>query len=354
MAISELTCNEGFETYTLVLDFDYANTDQDGFDVFGPGGIFVGYFLYVNLPITITNFPAITNATSYIKVQNNDNADCFGILEFIVPNCEGACALTNLVVEAGECTDGHYYGILDFDHTNTVADSFRLRIDNVFIGTFAYSALPLTVGPYAGNGTTVHHFLVRDKGLETCFDEYEMAPVNCEPVGDCSIYDMTYEVTPCIEGHYFVVLDFEYSNPAADHFKVQGNGQQYGSFSYTALPIVLGPFAGDGTTVHEFVAKDLGNLECQDHVVVPAVNCTVGTADLLQTAVKLNGIGNIVALEGTVPVRSQWFDILGQTVQPRHINATTWQFDTQPTGAYILVVHDAQGRRFVQQWLLTK
>ncbi|MAT56036.1 MAG: hypothetical protein CMN32_16310 [Saprospirales bacterium] len=90
--------------------------------------------------------------------------------------------------------------------------------------------------------------------------------------GQCIIDNVTAVPGDCENGEFFVTLDFEYVG-VSDHFKVQGNGINYGTFSYADLPITLGPLAGDGVTPYEFVVKDLNHPDCQDFVELGPVDC---------------------------------------------------------------------------------
>ena len=58
-----------------------------------------------------------------------------------------------------------------------------------------------------------------------------------------------------------VKINFDYVNTSG-LFTVQGNGNQYGTFSYDNLPIILGPFNGNSNGEYEFVVKDAENPNC--------------------------------------------------------------------------------------------
>lgn len=89
----------------------------------------------------------------------------------------------------------------------------------------------------------------------------------------CTIFDLAATPSDCQNGQFYVTIDFEYANVGTEGFKVQGNGNQYGNFLYSALPITLGPFLGDGTSVYEFVARDNQHPDCQDFDMVGPIAC---------------------------------------------------------------------------------
>ena len=92
---------------------------------------------------------------------------------------------------------------------------------------------------------------------------------------NCSIFDLTATIVQNNPGgcEYWVKLDFEFTG-TTNQFKVQGNGIQYGTFTYNQLPLLLGPFqATSVSTVREFVVRDLILNDCQDDVTVNSPVC---------------------------------------------------------------------------------
>ena len=98
-------------------------------------------------------------------------------------------------------------------------------------------------------------------------------PVLLPADNDCHIYDLVAEVTPCEDGQFYVILNFFYENVSGDGFQVVGNGNNYGTFSYSEVPLTLGPIQGDGTTVYEFGVSDLAFPDCGDATFIDPVDC---------------------------------------------------------------------------------
>jgi hypothetical protein len=100
----------------------------------------------------------------------------------------------------------------------------------------------------------------------------------------CSIHDLTatanfVSFSPC---EYYVVLDFEHSGTTTQ-FTVQGNGVNYGTFSYDSLPVKIGPFtAGTAPTTLEFVVTDVEYQDCQDVVEIQTPVCPQNTCDIYE------------------------------------------------------------------------
>ncbi|HRP83667.1 MAG TPA: hypothetical protein PLC76_03015, partial [Saprospiraceae bacterium] len=59
---------------------------------------------------------------------------------------------------------------------------------------------------------------------------------------ECEIGNVVLDATDCDDGgKFYVSINFDYAN-VSDSFKIVGNGQYYGNFSYADLPVTLGPF----------------------------------------------------------------------------------------------------------------
>lgn len=87
--ISEIDCNSD-GTYNFNLNFNYANVNNDYFDLFANGEFF-GFYEFADLPLTIENFPMSGNANDVIKICQNDLPSCCETYEFDSPNCNQTC-----------------------------------------------------------------------------------------------------------------------------------------------------------------------------------------------------------------------------------------------------------------------
>lgn len=90
----------------------------------------------------------------------------------------------------------------------------------------------------------------------------------------CEIGEVSADVQPCNEsGNFFVMINFEYGEVGEQGFRIQGNGNNYGNYSYEDLPVQVGPLEGDGTTVYEFVVIDNQYEDCSNWTAVDPVDC---------------------------------------------------------------------------------
>lgn len=76
--------NDG--TYNFNLNFDYANINNDFFDLFANGDL-LGFYAFADLPLQIENFPASGSPFDLITICQNDLPTCCSSLEFEAPNC---------------------------------------------------------------------------------------------------------------------------------------------------------------------------------------------------------------------------------------------------------------------------
>jgi len=90
----------------------------------------------------------------------------------------------------------------------------------------------------------------------------------------CRIMEVNLDVTDCDSvGMFNVVLDMDLSEMNSEQFVVVGNGVNYGNFSYTELPIELGPFDGNEEVNWEFFVFDILNPDCGGDAETGIVTC---------------------------------------------------------------------------------
>ncbi len=83
--------------------------------------------------------------------------------------------------------------------------------------------------------------------------------------GQCSIDAINAEITACEEDLFDISINFEYEN-TSENFTVTGNGNNYGTFAYSELPITLTSLDADCETPYEFVVTDVENNDCSDFI----------------------------------------------------------------------------------------
>ncbi|MBK8567373.1 MAG: T9SS type A sorting domain-containing protein [Saprospiraceae bacterium] len=262
-------CNDD-GTYSLTIDFEVQNPPHTHFDLIYEGQN-IGYYALADLPITIPHFVDNGETGQVIKVCINDS-DCCRIKEFQAPNCPGSgdCEIFDLVAEANPCNDnGQYMLDIAFQTQATGSQGFKVRANGQWFGPFSYGQPFYTIGPL--NAGTVYEIVVRDVQYELCKDAIVFGPVNCGNA--CHIYDLVANASDCNDdGQFFVTINFQHDNTGNDGFKIYGNGNVYGFFNYDDLPVTIGPLTSNAEQL-EFGAADASHPDCRDFAVVQVPDC---------------------------------------------------------------------------------
>ncbi len=275
------------DEFFVIIDFIYENT-SDSFRISGNGTDY-GDYSYNDVPVTLG--PLTQDLTQYeFVVTDLGFPNCSDFIELGIVNCDTTvvCDIFNLEVEFDECTsDSTYRVFIDFDFVNTNSDGFFFYINGEFIDFAPYDLLPLTINNFpVGQGMT-NSFMVCDSDSSSCCGEIEWPTPQCGSVDECDIRDIEIEVVDCENDEFFVIIDFIYEN-TSDSFSIAGNGIDYGDFSYTDVPITLGPLA-ENQTEYEFVITDLGFPNCSDFIDLGIVDCdTIGACAIFELEVEFD------------------------------------------------------------------
>ncbi|MBK9719562.1 MAG: T9SS type A sorting domain-containing protein [Saprospiraceae bacterium] len=271
LRIEKGECNsEG--NFFVSLNFNHHNT-SDCFNVNG-NGVHYGTFNYANLPIKIGPLKGNCETNYGFVVRDCVKELCAADIGLGVVCCESSdtCEMSHLVFEKTKCdSNNQVYIYFKFNHSGG-SDSFNVKGNGTSYGTFAYSQLPVKVGPVNADCSTHYEFIFRDKNNEHCAIDTTIEKICCEQQGDCELGDIRWEKSECKEGQFYISLNFDHAR-TSDCFRVKGNGHDYGEFSYANLPIKIGPLKGDCTTEYEFVVVDCKNEHCSSSVQVGKVCC---------------------------------------------------------------------------------
>ncbi len=256
----------------VVFDMDYENVTAPNFDLYYANGTQVGSWLYESLPVTINFFQVNGAAPIHLTACDHNNPDC--CQEFIFPaiDCNpNNCEIVNMSA-VPQCVGNNFVVHLDFDYSATPSDSFSVHGNNIFYGDFAYSQLPITLGPLNGNSNIPWEFIVQDQANPNCTNTVVLGVFTCPP--PCHILELTADVTECTSDSTYALLlgleiegegDLGYSVFSPDHF--------YGTHSYDNLPLLLSSFAGSGNLVDQVTVCDNANPGCCATTLYEAFLC---------------------------------------------------------------------------------
>ena len=281
--IAEAHDCDGNNQFLVDIDFNFQNT-SDSFVVLGNGNNY-GTFAYDDLFITLGPFEGNGQILEFVIIdQQDDNCGNEVILE--APNCGGGdCDIFELVVDPLECNDdGTYSIVINFEYENPGNDFFEVfDADENLIGYFPLNELPVTILNFEPSGNDYDFLTVCINDMPNCCASVEFMALNC-PNNGCEIWDIVVETYNCDDNNQFLVdINFNYQN-TSDSFVVVGNGNNYGTFAYEDLFILLGPFEGNGQIL-EFIFIDQQDESCNAEVVIEAPNCGNQDCDIFELVV---------------------------------------------------------------------
>jgi Secretion system C-terminal sorting domain len=249
-------CNSD-STYKVKINFQVQNPPTNTFGVWA-NGVMIGTFNLNQLPITIQDFPWGGGNHDVIKicfVNPNGIIGCCKTIEFQVPDCllhTDPCDIVDLHVITGNCTsDSTYQLTLNFGVTNPPANLFGVWANGQFLGMYGLGQLPLTFQnfPWDGGAKDVLKvcFTPNFPGIPPCCESIEFNVPDCLMNTDCEIYDLVVDTGDCTsDSTYNLVLNFQVNNPISSVFRVWANGQPFGTFNLSQLPLTLNDFPWGG------------------------------------------------------------------------------------------------------------
>lgn len=267
-----LPCDGG--VFYVTLNFEYEEVGPEGFSVVGNGNDY-GDFEYGSLPIEIGPLEGDGITEYEFVVIDNLFGDCQNWTGTGPVFCGvGDCGIDGLVVEATECDgDNSYDIVINFEAIDPTDDHFDVIYDDVFIGYFALSELPVTIENFEDNGEPFPIIQVCINDNPDCCAITEFEAPSC---GNCEIGEIEAVELECVDDEFWITLNFEYINTGNDGFIVQGNGVNYGSFLYDNLPITIGPLPANNT-FYEFVVVDGQFPDCSSFIEYGIVDCSGGS-----------------------------------------------------------------------------
>lgn len=265
--------NDG--NFYVEITFEHVSIGAEGFKVQGNGNDY-GNFSYDDLPITVGPLPG-DGSTEYEFVVIDNQFDChdFVVIDPVLCDVPPGCHIFDIIVHTSDCdADGNFTVEIDFEFQDVSDEGFTVAGNGNNYGDFNYGDLPITLGPFEGNGSLDYEFVVFDQIIDDCFEAYELGPVDCGVGGDCHIFDVIAEAHPCQDdGTFFVDIGFHSENGGNEGFRIVGNGHNYGNFSYDEEFVTLGPLEGDGSTIYEFILIDNQDDNCTAFTGIGPIDC---------------------------------------------------------------------------------
>lgn len=274
-------------------------------------GNFYAQLVFSDVNTSIEGFTVSGNGQEYGSFEYGEQnykigplkGDCQTIYEFLVKDkeiegctiatslkdsvcCKAACALSNLVIK--EFCDGDKLTAfeVDFDYSNNPSDMFSLRMNDVFVGSFKYSDLPLKITNINFTSTKMI-FKIWDKENEACnlTKEYTFS---CKLSDPCKIYDLSVTASACNDkGEFYAKIKFKHQDTGNLHFAVKVNGVLFDTFPYGLNFYEVGPLKGDCATLYKFLVYDYQYPDCKaDFAFTEKVCCDQGDCKITDVQLK--------------------------------------------------------------------
>lgn len=217
----------------------------------------------VLLPTPGEGFDVVT-----ICLGNQPN--CCVVVDYELPCSNQGCDLQAVLTEATDCNDeGEYSLVLDIEYTG-VPTSFEVSIPALnFSAVYGLNDFPVAIPGLPGDGETYQV----NVGATDCnaFKEKLFEAPACN-IG-CIFNNVIAEPHPCEDGAFLVDIEVQASDPGDLGYFIFADGEIFGPYDYSEPFVTLGPFAGDGVTVYDFLILDFANPTCFGYVEVGPKSC---------------------------------------------------------------------------------
>ncbi|MBK7094631.1 MAG: T9SS type A sorting domain-containing protein [Saprospiraceae bacterium] len=272
--ISNIKCLEN-ANYEFDVNFAISDPSLDTFVIYINDN-FYGKFSIFELPVKViqNNFSGKKN--DKLKISDPDRENCYVVKEIENP-C--SCAIFDFKYAKTKCTDTSFYIVLDFNHFET-SDSFDIGRIGKFFGTFSYSKLPITIGPFKTKDTT-YVLNVVDRVDFFCFTDFSFKAGKCP---DCSIKNISLNGFECEgENKIYLKLSFLHTNVKSSQYVVMTDSGQEKIFEYKNKTIfdsvtfkedfILGPIEFQCNKPLTVSISDKSDNACNNSVTLDSLCC---------------------------------------------------------------------------------
>ncbi len=253
-------------TYKATVKFEVQNPPSSQFVLF-VNGHNLGTFNLNQLPLTLNNFPSSGAAIDVVKVCMvvPGAVACCRSIEFHGPDCGNLdCKIYDLTAHVGDCTSDSTYKItINFLVQNPGNNFFEVWAGGgQYLGIFPLSALPLTITNYP-EGAANNFLKVCINDQPNCCKIVQFSGPNCGS-GPCEITNFHVVTGVCTgDSTYKLTLNFDVSNPLTNMFSVTANGQFFGFYNLSQLPLTINfPWNGGTNDVIEVCVVTAPGIAC--------------------------------------------------------------------------------------------
>lgn len=306
------------------------NPGNDGFKVVGLHSNYQTTFPYGQARYKIGPFlgDCITKYT--FLVQDINKPDCAVQMGLEGPVCCTDCFIREVAIHEN-CEENKLKSYtINFDHNMDSSAMFRLWANNIVVGTYSVSQLPVTISNINFTTQTVVFKIVNITN-EACRKEATYT-FECQ-VGDnnnpCMLDVTGFEKGECNDqGEFYVFFTLRAENRGNQGFSVfVNNSISAHTFEYGQTVYKIGPFKGDCITKYQFLIKDVAHPDCKtdfglaepvccsegcniDNIHIVSHECVEGKVNIVVDFNHLNNSGSfILKLNGVVRGQYQYIDL---------------------------------------------
>ncbi len=245
----------------VVFDFDYENPGSPTFDLINEEGEVLSTWLYESLPVTLPFFEVNGAAPIVLSVCDSNNDECCETFVLDAIDCNpNNCEIFSVSFDP-ECTGPNFLLTINFGYDNPPSDSFHMTGNTINYGTFAYSELPITVGPLNGGTNIEWVFNIEDAEDDGCNNMAMFGIYHCPP--PCDVLAMEALALECNGNEaYSLMIGMDIEGEGDLGFAVFSQTAYYGSYMYNELPLTLPYFEGSGEFIDIVSVCDNENLGC--------------------------------------------------------------------------------------------
>lgn len=285
--VAEATPCDGDSYY---VELDLVASDFGNIFILEVDGAFYGSYTFSELPLTIGPFEGNGAPLHLFAYPDGQCQPAETSIETQV--CNPGCDIQAVFADATDCNDdGEYNLVLDLEYSG-VPTSFEVSIPGLgYSEVYGLNDFPVTIPGLPGDGETYQVNI----GATDCnaFTEKLFDAPACD-VG-CIFNNVIAEPHPCEDGTFLVDIEVQVNDPGDLGYFIFADGEIFGPFDYSEPFVTLGPFAGDGVTVYDFLILDFANPTCFGYVEVGPKSCDNGgdcqILELAATPQDCNGDG---------------------------------------------------------------
>ena len=320
-----------------LLSFDVEDPGVSGFTVVGNGNNY-GTFSYGESTYEIGPINGDCETLFEFVVLDIENQNCLADIAFTDPVCcvQPSCNLFNLTFEDIGCFNDNLIFTIDFEYSLVDSVGFDLFIDEEQVSFHSYDELPLTtlVDDFDQSDEFVFIKVCEENNLDCCEENVILLS---EIDKGCFFNDIIYDYIACDEDGFYVNISFDYG--AGESFDISYTDGELGMFSYTDLPITLGPFEADSTINYEILFTD-SEIECQNILNIPGIDCSqVATEDSKEIKTSLWNVGNNIHWSKDLDVEQiEVYDLKGRKVISKKVNNSHTSIDFSISGLYLIKI----------------